>query len=153
MSNTLASSGTIITLYKPFYNLPVRRQLAQKNAANNMKKVQDLLTKYALAHPKVRFSYTLVKETVGNKNDVNNTWIKPVTPSIEKTILHLFGAAYSDMLERFIETDSTRNESLTIDAILPKPDSGKLHKWVYSTPFFLLNLLKNIRSFDYIKRA
>ncbi|GAA5801706.1 hypothetical protein HPULCUR_007157 [Helicostylum pulchrum] len=123
VSNTLASSGTIITLYKPFYNLPVRRQLAQKNAANNMKKVQDLLTKYALAHPKVRFSYTLVKETVGNKNDVNNTWIKPVTPSIEKTILHLFGAAYSDMLERFIETDSTRNESLTIDAILPKPDS------------------------------
>lgn len=104
--------------------MPVRRQLAQKNAANNMKKIQELLIKYALAHPKVRFSYTLV----GNKNDVNNTWIKPVTPSVEKTILHLFGAAYSDMLERFIETDSTRNELLTVDAILPKPDSGMLPK-------------------------
>ncbi|KAI8095388.1 hypothetical protein BDF21DRAFT_5333 [Thamnidium elegans] len=123
VSNTLASSGTIITLYKPFYNLPVRRQLAQKNATNNMKRIQELLIKYALAHPKVRFSYALIKETAGNKNDVNNTWIKPVTPSIEKTILHLFGAAYSDMLERFIETDSTRSELLTVDAVLPKPDS------------------------------
>ncbi|MBM6386959.1 MAG: hypothetical protein JSY10_23650 [Paenibacillus sp.] len=111
-----------------------------------MKRIQELLIKYALAHPKVRFSYALIKETAGNKNDVNNTWIKPVTPSIEKTILHLFGAAYSDMLERFIETDSTRSELLTVDAVLPKPDSGNLLKCkrVYPPPppfFFLLNLL------------
>lgn len=127
MTNTLANSGTIITIYKPFYNLPVRRQLAQKNATNTMKKIQELLMKYALTHPKVRFSSTQTKDTAGvnNKNDANNNWIKPVTPSIEKTMLHLFGATFSDMLERFIETDESHSDApLTVDVVIPKPNSG-----------------------------
>ncbi|KAI9338421.1 hypothetical protein BD770DRAFT_400670 [Pilaira anomala] len=126
VTNTLANSGTIITIYKPFYNLPVRRQLAQKNATNTMKKIQELLIKYALTHPKVRFSSTQTKDTAGvnNKNDSNNNWIKPVTPSIEKTMLHLFGATFNDMLERFIETDESNSDApVTVDVVIPKPNS------------------------------
>jgi DNA mismatch repair ATPase MutL len=124
--NAIPKSGTIINLYKPFYNLPVRRQLAQKNATSNMKKIQELLIKYALAHPNVRLSSQQAKDTASASRNVTaggNTWIKPVTTSITSTLGILFGAQLNDMLERFIETDP-EHETLTIDAVLPKANSG-----------------------------
>lgn len=98
-----------------------------------MKKVQELLTKYALAHPKVRFSSTQSKDTSSSRKDLSNTWIKPVTSSIEKSISILFGPPLSDMTERFIETD-VEHPSLTVDVVLPKRSSGK----PYITIFFII---------------
>lgn len=124
--NVIPKSGTIIQIIKPFYHLAVRRQVAQKNASANMKKIQELLTKYALAHPQVRFSLLQKNDTAGgalrNLNS-NNTWIKPVTSSVTSTLGILFGAQFNDMVERFIETDP-EHDSLTVDVILPKSHSG-----------------------------
>ncbi|KAG2198514.1 hypothetical protein INT47_008618 [Mucor saturninus] len=121
VANTIASSGTIVTLYKPFYNLPVRRQLAQKNATSTMKKVQELLTKYALAHPNVRFACTQ-STNAGGRKPSNNTWIKPITETIETSVSILFGPRLADMTERFIETDE-EDPILTVDVVLPKKNS------------------------------
>lgn len=123
-TNTIPKSGTIITLYKPFYNLPVRRQLAQKNIAQNTKKLQELLVKYALAFPNIRFSLHQARNTIGyTVNNNNNSWIKPITSSIEKTISIIYGSQLANMVERFIETDPN-HPTLTVNMILPKRNSG-----------------------------
>ncbi|KAI8645587.1 hypothetical protein BD408DRAFT_382102 [Parasitella parasitica] len=122
-TNSISKSGTIVTLYKPFYNLPVRRQLAKKYIPQSTKKFQDLLVKYALAHPNVRFSSYQARDTVGyTVNTSNNSWVKPVTASIEKTVGIIYGSQLSNMVERFIETD-TKHPTLTIDMIIPKRNS------------------------------
>ncbi|KAK4509202.1 Ubiquitin conjugation factor E4 [Mucor velutinosus] len=121
--NTISKSGTVVTLYKPFYNLPVRRQLAQKNTTQNNKKCQELLIKYALAHPSVRFSLHLARDTVGySSNNANNSWVKPVTASINQTLAVIYGSQLANMVERFVETDES-HPALTIDMIVPKQNS------------------------------
>ncbi|KAI9468904.1 MAG: hypothetical protein EXX96DRAFT_589667 [Benjaminiella poitrasii] len=115
-TNSFASTGTMITVYKPFYRLPVRRQLATKNAVQNMKRIQqELLMKYALAYPKIRFSFYSVPTQL-------QVWIKPVTRSIEDTITLFYGSQLSQMVERHIETDPA-DSNLTIDMIIPKSNS------------------------------
>lgn len=111
--NTLSDTGTIITLYKPFYDLPVRRQLAIKQASNTMKKIQELLYKYALVHSNIRFSSQQTKD---------NKWIKPITSSIESSMSILFGTSLTDMMEHFLETDLD-HPTLSVDVILPKSNS------------------------------
>jgi hypothetical protein len=99
--------------------------LAQKNIAQNTKKLQELLVKYALAYPNVRFSSHQARDTVGyTVNNNNNSWIKPVTTSIEKTISIVYGSQLANMIERFIETDPN-HPTLTVDMILPKRNSGR----------------------------
>lgn len=111
-------------MYKPFYNLPVRRQLAQKNTTQNNKKCQELLIKYALAHPNVRLSSHQARDTVGySSTSANNSWIKPVTASINETLAIVYGSQLANMVERFVETDAS-HPTLTIDMIVPKQNSG-----------------------------
>ncbi|GAN04767.1 conserved hypothetical protein [Mucor ambiguus] len=97
-TNAIPKSGTVVTLYKPFYSLPVRRQLAQKNTTQNNKRCQELLIKYALAHPNVRFSLYQARDTVGySSNNANNSWIKPVTASIHETLSLVYGSQLANM--------------------------------------------------------
>jgi DNA mismatch repair ATPase MutL len=85
-----------------------------------MKKISELLIKYALTYPNVRFSSIQSKKGTTASN--NSTWIKPITSTIENTCSILFGASYSDMLTRIIKTDP-QYTSLTVDIILPKSNS------------------------------
>lgn len=98
--------------------------MAQKNATSSIKKVQELLTKYALAHPNIRFTCTQSTDAGGRKPP-NNTWIKPITSTIEKSVAQLFGPQLADMTERFIETDA-EDPILTVDVVLPKKNSGNI---------------------------
>ncbi|KAG1212169.1 hypothetical protein G6F68_004172 [Rhizopus microsporus] len=134
-----AETGTMITIQQPFINLPVRRQLAQKNAAAIAKRVQDVLVKYALAHPSIRFLLYDAPQSAGKPS----VWIKPPTSDIEGSITTIFGSQLSKMLERCIETDP-QHTSLTVDALLPKKNSGKSKKkekkkrgYIYSYRFCL----------------
>ncbi|KAG1174199.1 hypothetical protein G6F70_004039 [Rhizopus microsporus] len=92
-----AETGTMITIQQPFINLPVRRQLAQKNAAAIAKRVQDVLVKYALAHPSIRFLLYDAPQSAGKPS----VWIKPPTSDIEGSITTIFGSQLSKMLERY----------------------------------------------------
>ncbi|KAI7898388.1 DNA mismatch repair protein [Cokeromyces recurvatus] len=107
----------MITVYKPFYNLPVRRQLATKNALQHIKKIQqELLIKYALAYPKIRFSFYNILNTQ------NQVWTRPIAHSIEDTLAILYGFQLRQMVNRYIETDP-QHPTLTIDMIIPKSNS------------------------------
>jgi hypothetical protein len=86
-----------------------------------MKKIQELLIAYALTHTKIRVSSVQATNTVGYNTSKNNAWIKPVTSSIEGSLTVIYGSNLSNMLDRWIETEST----LTVDLIIPKPNSGK----------------------------
>ncbi|KAL9537541.1 hypothetical protein MBANPS3_011687 [Mucor bainieri] len=123
-TNAISKSGTVVTLYKPFYNLPVRRQLAQKNTTQNNKKCQELLIKYALAHPEIRFSFHQTRDTVGSSSssNANNAWIKPITESIHEALTIVYGTQLANMVERFVETDAG-HPTLTIDMVVPKRNS------------------------------
>ncbi|CEG73722.1 hypothetical protein RMATCC62417_09050 [Rhizopus microsporus] len=116
--SVFAETGTMITIQQPFINLPVRRQLAQKNAAAIAKRVQDVLVKYALAYPSIRFLLYDAPQSAGKPS----VWIKPPTSDIEGSITTIFGSQLSKMLERYIETDP-QHTSLTVDALLPKKNS------------------------------
>ncbi|KAG0784561.1 hypothetical protein G6F57_005731 [Rhizopus arrhizus] len=119
-TNAFADSGTMISIHQPFLHLPVRRQVAQKNAVASVKKIQELLVKYALVYPSIRFAFHDASQTAGKPT----VWIKPPTLDVESALTILYGSQLSDMLERFIETDP-QHTSLTVDVILPKKNSGK----------------------------
>ncbi|KAG1031395.1 hypothetical protein G6F26_000033 [Rhizopus arrhizus] len=117
-TNAFADSGTMISIHQPFLHLPVRRQVAQKNAVASVKKIQELLVKYALVYPSIRFAFHDASQTAGKPT----VWIKPPTLDVESALTILYGSQLSDMLERFIETDP-QHTSLTVDVILPKKNS------------------------------
>lgn len=54
-SRTSHPVGTKVSVTKFLYNLPVRKQTAEKESAKTLRKIKELLQSYALARPKVRF--------------------------------------------------------------------------------------------------
>ncbi|KAF1798077.1 hypothetical protein FB192DRAFT_1289074, partial [Mucor lusitanicus] len=84
---------------------------------------QELLIKYALAHPDVRFSLHQARDTVGHSSsNANNSWIKPVTASINEALAIIYGSQLANMVERFVETHAS-HPTLTVDMIVPKRNS------------------------------
>lgn len=82
-----------------------------------MKKIHELIIKYALSYPSIRFSYQLKSL---QQQQQPASWIKPITKSIENSISIIYSAQLSTMLTSFIETE----DSLTIHLIIPKANSG-----------------------------
>ncbi|KAG2226723.1 hypothetical protein INT45_001070, partial [Circinella minor] len=115
---SIAHTGTIISAYKPFFNIPVRRQMEQKSFS--FKRIQDLLTKYSLVYPMVRFALTSVGPSRGTKK-----WIQPSTSGVMNAIVAAYGSQLSNMLEhRFI---TTSDNQLSIECVLAKPNAGNIY--------------------------
>lgn len=134
--NNVAGIGTMVTAFKPFYNIPVRRQLAQKNAPQTASKIQETLIAYGLIHPKVRFVLLHSQSTVGTKKKPQN-WIKPTVADQMEDIKVIFGKHLADMLHHVTmdEPDDDRDDTedadgdsgnIHLDAVLPIKGSGKL---------------------------
>ncbi|CAO3679707.1 unnamed protein product [Umbelopsis ramanniana] len=147
--SNVGSIGTTITAKKPFYNLPVRRQLAQKNAPQTASKIQDLLIAYGLVHPKVRFVLLHTQETVGNKKKPQN-WIKPAVADQMEDVKVIFGKTLADMLdhvsidEEACDADDIdhlqeerEDDAIRLDAVLPIKGSDPIvvckgdHVYIY----------------------
>ncbi|KAI8583957.1 hypothetical protein K450DRAFT_204368 [Umbelopsis ramanniana AG] len=143
--------GTTVTAKKPFYNIPVRRQLAQKNAPQTASKIQDLLIAYGLVHPKVRFVLLHTQETVGNKKKPQN-WIKPAVADQMEDVKVIFGKTLADMLDHVSieeayntgdidnpqeEAENLDDEAIRLDAVLPIKGSDPIivckgdHVYIY----------------------
>ena len=112
---SIPHTGTIILAHKPFFNIPVRRQMEQK--AFSFKRIQDLLTKYSLAYPMVRFALTSIGASRGTKK-----WIQPSTSSVMNAIVAAYGSQLSDMLEHHHVT--ALDKQLSIECVLAKPNAG-----------------------------
>ncbi|KAI9261761.1 hypothetical protein BY458DRAFT_515851 [Sporodiniella umbellata] len=134
LANTIVDKGTAFSIVRPFLHLPVRRQVAQKNASANAKKIQELLVKYALVYPSVRFSFQDTPQT-GGKSTV---WIQSPTKDLEDTMSLVYGASQISMLEHLIETDSEYKE-LNIEMFIPKKDADPTIMLKNDRIFFYVN--------------
>ena len=112
---SIPHTGTIISAHRPFFNIPVRRQMEQKTFS--FKRIQDLLIKYSLVYPMVRFALTSVGSSRGIKK-----WIQPSTSGVMNAIVAAYGSQLSDMLEHHHVT--APNKQLSIECVLAKPNAG-----------------------------
>lgn len=104
---------------KPFYNIPVRRQLAQKNGPQMASKVQDLLIAYGLIHPNVRFVLLHTQSTVGTKKRPQN-WIKPAVADRLEDVKVIFGKSLADML---INTSIDESPDVVLESVQDDDES------------------------------
>lgn len=129
-----APVGTTVTVTGLFKCIPVREQVAEKNAQKNLAKVKHLFQAYALARPLIRLSLKV-------SGDVKQNWSYSPRPgaSVREAVVQVFGAGV--VAECVLKTETYKADSLTekdahdesqitIEAVLPKPnaDSSKLSK-------------------------
>ncbi|ORZ01287.1 hypothetical protein BCR43DRAFT_486696, partial [Syncephalastrum racemosum] len=123
-SGAISRSGVIATVYNPFAHIPVRRQMCQKTTVATVKKIQDLLIRYALAWPAIRFSLTQTSDSAGSRKETR--WVKPACPDIVDAVASLFGNQIADMV-RFHRITSHNDKNgtapLSIESILPLENS------------------------------
>ncbi|KAF7727980.1 hypothetical protein EC973_006868 [Apophysomyces ossiformis] len=122
----LANAGTVVSVHEPFRNIPVRRQVAQKNAATGIKRIQDLLVRFSLSHPNTRFSLQQAQDTLGSRRET--TWIKPAKDEVMDSISAVYGAQLADALTCGSVTED--GEGFVVDYVLPKPsaDAAVIYK-------------------------
>ncbi|ORX62231.1 hypothetical protein DM01DRAFT_1298847 [Hesseltinella vesiculosa] len=127
-SAAISSSGTAVCVDRPFYNLAVRRQLAIKERALTVKRIQDLVTRYGLSHPQVRFLCRQILHG-GSAGVKVPSLIKPTTATTLDTIRYVFGNRLASMLvdkvivENFDQQLDSDDIPLTLHGILPAQDS------------------------------
>ncbi|GET00959.1 PMS1 protein homolog 1 [Rhizophagus clarus] len=136
-----SSPGTTVTAVRLFSNIPVRRQVAQKNTSIG-KNIQNLLITYALAHPHIRFS--LKQENNSKIKFKEGDWVQPAMKNTMDAIIKLFGSELANEVQIGVwssdaesieisenvnvdENDcnnvNTQQFVITLEAVLPKPDA------------------------------
>ncbi|KAJ1975997.1 hypothetical protein H4R34_004135, partial [Dimargaris verticillata] len=94
--------GTSVFVQKPFYNVPVRRQRAEKNVAGLMQYITRLLLTYAYIYPAVRFALQVQHTLASRKRPLpaalpwthdgtRSQWVKLSTTSPWEAIAHSLG--------------------------------------------------------------
>lgn len=133
-----ASVGTTVAVEELFKTIPVREQVAEKEAHRNLAKAKHLLKAYALARPMIRLSFKILG------GDSKQAWSYCPRPdaSVREAVVQVFGAGVmSECVLRTVTTDTgsqTEHNAcdgsrLTIEAVLPKPDAdlSKLSKGTF----------------------
>ncbi|KAI9203525.1 uncharacterized protein BJ171DRAFT_145277 [Polychytrium aggregatum] len=130
--------GTSVTVNKLFCNMPVRRQNALKAVGSTNKKILDLVSSYALAHPAVRFSLKLATEGKASAGDSSGL-SKTSVASVMEAIQQIYGANVAANLQ-FLRTEVAlpavaseedltppSNVSVAFEMVLPKPSADLKH--------------------------
>lgn len=130
-----APVGTTVTVAGLFKAVPVREQVAEKEAHRNLAKAKHLLNAYALARPTIRLSFKVLG------GDIKQTWSYCPRPdaSVREAVVQVFGAGVmSECVLKTVTTDTGSQmehyacdgSRITIEAVLPKPDAdlSKLSK-------------------------
>lgn len=130
-----APAGTTVTVAGLFKSIPVREQVAEREAQKNLAKAKNLLHSHALARPMTRFSLKVLG------GDVKQTWSYSPRPDacVREAVVQIFGTGVmSECLLKNVTTDAfSCNEKnardvprMSIEAVLPKPDAdlSKLSK-------------------------
>lgn len=123
-----APVGTTVTVAGLFKAIPVREQVAEKEAQKNLAKAKHVFQAYALARPTIRISLKILG------GDIKQAWSYSPRPeaSVREAVVQVFGpGVMSECVLKTVatETDSRKDEKprggprMTIEAVLPKPDA------------------------------
>ncbi|KAK2611142.1 hypothetical protein N8I77_004517 [Diaporthe amygdali] len=130
-----APIGTTVFVTGLFSFIPVREQVAIREAQKNLAKTKQLLNAYALARPLIRVSFKILG---GN---LKQSWSYSPSPkaTVREAVVQVFGTGLmSQCVFKVVATESDYRgdgnahdgSQLTIEAVLPKPDAdlSKLSK-------------------------
>lgn len=133
-----APVGTTVTVEELFKTIPVREQVAEKEAHRNLAKAKHLLKAYALARPMIRLSFKILG------GDTKQAWsyCPRQDASVREAVVQVFGAGVmSECVLKTVTTDTGSQmeynacdgSRLIIEAVLPKPDAdlSKLSKGTF----------------------
>lgn len=108
-------------------NIPVRRQSALKTSAKTLAKIKRALQAYALARPKVRFSFKVLKA----KTDKDNWMYAPkAEASTADAATKVVGKKVTDQCEwkswstLDAKVQGSKQDIYRIQCLLPRPDCG-----------------------------
>lgn len=130
-----APVGTTVTVAGLFRRIPVREQVAEKQAQKNLAQAKRIFQAYALARPMIRLSFKVLS------GDIKHNWHYSPRPGagVREAVVQVFGAGV--VSECIMKTDTNKAASLTegdayggskmtIEAVFPRPgaDLSKLSK-------------------------
>lgn len=130
-----APVGTTMTVTGLFRHIPVRKQVAEKEAQKNLAEAKHIFQAYALARPMIRLSLKV------SSGDIKQNWSYSPRPGagVREAVVQVFGAGV--VSECMLKTETNKAASLTeddahdspkvsIEAVLPRPgaDLSKLSK-------------------------
>ncbi len=125
-----APVGTTVEVRELFYNTPARRKYLKKKSTE-LAHISEVVTRYALAHPKIGF------DLVHEGNELIST---PKSKSLLENIRDIYGKEIAkNMVHVYRE-----NELFTIEGFLSKPDftrSTRSHIYTYVNGRYVNNKL------------
>lgn len=132
--------GTTVRIAKLFHTLPVRKEMALKNAPKTLQQTKELLQRYAMARPTVRFSLKVLKA----RNDKYNWIYAPKkNAKVPEAALSVVGkdvaaqctfftsysmpekAAGPDAPQGIIDISQSDSDTFHFEAFLPKSCAGE----------------------------
>ncbi|KAL2020174.1 hypothetical protein VTK56DRAFT_8698 [Thermocarpiscus australiensis] len=133
--HTSAPVGTTVVVTGLFSRLPVRSQVAVKEAPKNLTKMRELLQSYALARHRTRLRFTVLKTP-----SLSWSYAPAANSDVKEAAVQLFGTEFASncLFEVFASeihradpsasrsgSDSCREQAtgLVFEALLPKPDA------------------------------
>jgi DNA mismatch repair protein MutL len=122
-----APVGTTVSVTGLFSHLPVRLQLAVKEAPKSLVKMKDLLQSYALTRPGVRLRFTVMKAP-------SLSWSYAPAPNggVKEAAMQLFGTQFASQCTlRVFPSQTTRDgdgqllaeQGPIFEALLPRPEA------------------------------
>ncbi len=111
-----ASPGTVMTVRQLFRNVPARRKFLRTNATETSH-IQNLVTRYALAYPEVRFALKSVGKSV----------LTPGSGSLREAVAAVHGLSVAEsMLD--IDGEDERTGISVVSGMVSQPDLNRANR-------------------------
>ncbi|KAI8093098.1 histidine kinase-like ATPase [Halteromyces radiatus] len=148
-AGTMYRSGTMVSIHRPFVNLPVRRQVAEKARTISIKRIQELAIKYGLSHPFLRLSLHQLHSTLGQLRK-QPTWVKPSTSSLLEGVRIIYDSTLASMVEE-CSLEESFDQQLEPD-VTSSPQPIRLHCLLPSKLSDPSYIFKGDRVFIYVNK-
>ena len=111
-----ASPGTVMTVRQLFRNVPARRKFL-RTTATETSHIQNMVTRYALAYPEVRFAL----------NTGRSSLLTPGSGSLRETIAAIYGLNVAENMLDIAEYDE-RVEQRIVTGMVSQPDLSRANR-------------------------
>ena len=111
-----ASPGTVMTVRQLFRNVPARRKFL-RTTATETSHIQNMVTRYALAYPEVRFAL----------NTGRSSLLTPGSGSLQETIAAIYGLNVAESMLDIAEYDE-RTEQRVVTGMVCQPALSRANR-------------------------